>query len=166
MSMKGFCKTNVVTVTPDISIIEAAALMRDRNVGNVVVVDTQVGASKPIGLLTDRDIVIDSVASGAKDLDQLKVEDLMTRDPVCARDDEGIYEVALKMRQEAVGRMPIVDEKGHLCGIITSKNILALLNDELTELVSIADAQKQSTGRAGKSAASKSRATNDAAPVM
>ena len=153
MSLKGFYKTDVVTVTADVAITEVAALMRDRKVGDVVVVDSANGKTHPIGMITDRDIVIDCIADGAKNCAEVKVKDVMTTAPVCAREDEGLYEIVHKMRTQAVGRLPIVDDKGYLIGIITSKNILALLSDELTELVSIADAQEQGLGRARNAAA-------------
>ena len=143
MSLKGFYKTDVVTVAADKSVIEAADIMRQRNVGDVVVVDEKGGARKPVGLLTDRDIVIGCIANGGSDVHTTKVSEVMSQDPVCCYETEGVYEVVQKMRQEGVGRMPIVDEKNNLIGIITSKNILALLSDELTELVSISDAQKE-----------------------
>jgi CBS domain-containing protein len=143
MSLKGFFKTEVVTVSPDCRVIEAAALMRDKRIGDVVIAATEEGIRRPVGVLTDRDIVISSVASGAEGITELTVKDIMTHNPVCAIEDEGLYEIAQAMRKEGVARMPVVSESGELIGIITAHNILALLSDELAEIVEIADSHRE-----------------------
>jgi CBS domain-containing protein len=142
MSLKGFFKPDVITVSPDQLVTEAAAVMRDYNVGDVVVVKEQ-GASKiPVGLLTDRDITVGCVAAASDRINDLSVEEVMTPKPVCAQESWGIYELVQAMRSNGVSRMPVVDQTGCLIGIISAKNILALLNDELSEIVEIADKQK------------------------
>jgi CBS domain-containing protein len=143
MSLKGFFKKDVVTVSSDCRVIEAAALMRDHRIGDVVIVKTEDGVRRPIGLLTDRDIVIGSVASGAERITELTVNDIMTHHPVCALEEDGLYEVAQAMRKEGVARMPVVSESGELIGIINAHNILALLSDELSEIVEIADTHRE-----------------------
>jgi CBS domain-containing protein len=157
MSLKGFFKPDVVTVTPDQLITEAAAIMRDYNVGDVVVIKNHSGKRTPVGLLTDRDIVVGAVASAADRLTDLSVEEVMTPSPICVTEDFGIYETVQTMRKAGVGRMPVVDATGNLIGIITAKNILALLNDELSEVVEISDTGKQA--HRGRQKGAETRAT-------
>ncbi len=154
--LRGFYKTDVVTLTQDEPVTKAAALMRDRHIGNVVVVrrlrsDGMRDAFVPVGLITDRDIAIGCVASGSERAMEMSVEEVMSRDPICAKETDGIYEVVQTMRQMGVSRMPVVNELGHLVGIITAKNILALLSDELTEVVEISDAQREAAQMAAPS---------------
>lgn len=166
MSLKGYIKTDVVTVTTDKSIKEAAEIMRDRSVGDVVVVEEKGGKNKPIGLLTDRDIVIGCVAQNVNNLNNVKVDQVMSKNPVTANINEGVYEVAQKMRKAGVGRMPVVEDDGALTGIITSKNILALINDELTELVSISDSQKEAGMGASVSGKRQGRGAGQEQPTL
>jgi CBS domain-containing protein len=142
MSLKGYYKKDVITVTAEQLIPEAAAIMRDYNVGGVVVTREQAGKKIPIGLLTDRDITINCVANNPELLKTMKVEEAMTHDPICAKESWGVYELVQTMRQEGVARMPIVSDDGILLGIVTAKNIFALLNDEFSELVEIGDKRK------------------------
>jgi CBS domain-containing protein len=147
MSLKGFFKPDVVTVTPDQLVTEAAAIMRDYHVGDVIVVKDHSGKRTPIGVLTDRDIVLNAVASAADRIGDLSVEDVMTPSPICVTEDFGIYETVQTMRKEGIARLPVVDANGSLVGIITAKNILALLNDELTEVVEISDTEREAGQR-------------------
>lgn len=143
MSLKGFYKTDVKTVTPDHLVTEAAQMMRDFRVGDVVVVQNNGDKRVPVGLLTDRDITIGCVAESLDRLAEISVEEVMTKNPVCAREDEELYDIAQKMRHNGVGRMPVVDAQGMLIGIITAKNILAIISDELTEIVEISDTHRE-----------------------
>lgn len=149
--LTGFFKRDVVTVTPHDLVTEAAALMRDLQIGNVVVVrPSNVGEPKyPVGLLTDRDLAMGCVASSADRVSEMLVNEVMSIEPVCARETDGLYETVQMMRKMGVSRLPVVDERGALVGIITAKNILALLSDELTEVVEISDVERQTArGRA------------------
>ena len=144
MSLKGIYKPDVVTVTKDHLVIEAAKLMRDEHIGNVIVVDETTGRKTPIGFLTDRDIVIGCVAaSDPTRIADVSVEEVMTRNPICAVEDEGVYSVLQKMRNEGVARLPVIDAQGSLVGIVTSGHLLQLLNDELTEIVMISESHKE-----------------------
>jgi CBS domain-containing protein len=147
MSLKGFFKADVVTVSPDQLVVEAASIMRDYHVGDVIVVKNHSGKRTPIGVLTDRDIVLKAVASASDRIANVSVEEIMTPAPVCVTEDFGIYETVQTMRKEGISRMPVVDANGSLIGIITAKNILALLNDELTEVVEISDAEREAGTR-------------------
>jgi CBS domain-containing protein len=145
--LTGFFKRDVVTVMPHDLVTDAALLMRDHQLGNVVVVrQAHEGAPKyPVGLLTDRDLAMGCVASGGDRVNEMLVNEVMSIEPVCARETDGFYETVQTMRKMGVSRLPVVDEQGALVGIITAKNILALLSDELTEVVEISDVERETS---------------------
>ncbi len=153
MSLEKICQADVVTVTQDQSIHQVATLMREHSIGDVVVVDAD---QSPVGLLTDRDIVvgalagdIDGAAAGIEGVQSLTVSDVMSSNVVCARIDDMPYEVAMKMRDNGVARMPVLDQNGKLCGIVTSGHIFRMINEELTALVGISTRHRETESRAG-----------------
>ena len=161
MSLKGMFKEDVITIRPDALVTEAAMLMRDHKIGDVVVIDGD-GKSAPIGLITDRDIALHCVAGQLEQMAQLRVGDVMSRDIVCAKVSDGIYELIRKMRDEGIARIPVLADDGALCGIITAKKLLALISEELSSIIAIADSHKE----AGQQAMRTSRLTQEAQTHM
>lgn len=142
MSLEKIYASDVITVTRDQTIPEVAVLMRDHSIGNVIVVDE---GKVPIGLLTDRDIVVGALAEKVDDFHSLKVSDVMSSEIVCAKMDEVPYDIAMKMRDNGVSRMPVVDNDGKLCGVVTSNHIFRLINSELSALAGISDHHREAT---------------------
>ena len=132
MSVGQICKRDVVTIRPIDDLITAAQLMREKHVGFLVVVEPSFEEEtyKPVGVLTDRDIVVAVIARGA-DPKTLRVDDVMTRQPVVALATESL-EVALpKMRRMGVRRMPIVGMRGELVGVLSMDDVLDTIATEL-----------------------------------
>lgn len=136
MSVGGICSREVISVLRADSLRTAAQSMRGHHVGALVVVDVRDGKPVPVGIVTDRDIVVGVVAKGL-DADALRVEEVMSGDLVLARDTDGVAECAARMRANAVRRMPVVDLTGALIGIVTVDDVLQRLADELTALARI-----------------------------
>lgn len=130
------CNREVVIVTADTTITVAAKLMRHHHVGSIVVVDESGGARLPVGILTDRDIVIEICAM---ELDQnlLTVGDIMSRDLVTVREAEGVLETMEIMRYKGVRRLPVVGAEGQLTGIISVDDLLDVVAEELGELTKV-----------------------------
>jgi CBS domain-containing protein len=105
---------DVLTVEGSATVLEAAQKMQTANVGVLPVV--QDGVLR--GLVTDRDLVVRAIARGA-DPGTTKVADCATRDIVCARPDSTIDEAREVMADYQVGRLPVVDERNHVIGIVT-----------------------------------------------
>src|SRR4051812_14819652 len=82
-SVEQFCEKNVVSLEPDATVLEAAKLMAENHIGDIVVIDGEVGKSVPIGIVTDRDIVIKAIARNASP-ETMKLSELMTPDIVTA----------------------------------------------------------------------------------
>jgi CBS domain-containing protein len=136
MQAAELCNRHVVTASRDMSIPDAARLMRDRHVGSLVVTDTSDGKPLPVGILTDRDIVIEIISRDIP-LDQVTVGDIMTYALLKVTEDENIFDVAQRMRARGVRRVPVISRLGDLIGIIAADDILELLSEELSLLSKI-----------------------------
>ncbi|MGE3886564.1 MAG: CBS domain-containing protein [Vicinamibacterales bacterium] len=140
------CNRQVVITRPTATVLEAAGLMREHHVGDVVVVSETDGARVPIGILTDRDIAL-AVDQLVRRPD-LKVADLMSASLVTSLEAENLYDTLKKMQAHGVRRLPIVNDGGGLEGILTFDDVVELLSEELTDLARLV-AREQKRERAG-----------------
>jgi CBS domain-containing protein len=108
--------------------------MRDQHVGNLVVVDERELGRVPIGIVTDRDLVLEVLATG-RDAHTAKVSDVMTRDPVTIEDTMDVEHGLERMRKHGIRRLPVVDRSGSLVGILTLDDVLELLEEQVSGLV-------------------------------
>lgn len=136
MSIGSFCKCDVVTATRDTSLQEAAKLMKQNNVGDVIVVENTDGKNKPIGILTDRNIAVEVVADN-KNYQELSVGDVMSEELLILHSDQDIKEVLDLMSEKGVRRAPVVDDSGKAIGIATLDNLLILLAEETYSLAKL-----------------------------
>jgi CBS domain-containing protein len=127
------CKRAVVTIGQQSGVMEAAKLMRDQHVGFLVVVEQKHGGQIPVGVLTDRDIVVQVLAAGA-DASLLTVGDVMTRKPVLANDSDDFAELIRGMRTAGVRRAPVVDDHGRLIGIVALDDAYDILANLMCDL--------------------------------
>jgi len=104
---------DVKTIGPDQTASEAATFMLNENAGSMPVTD----GDRLVGMITDRDIAVRGVAKGFGP--DTPVRDLMTTGVVCARMDDNVADIASRMCDEQVRRLPVTDEEGRLCGIVS-----------------------------------------------
>ena len=109
-------------VTPETSVREAARLMKEEDVGVLPVVERD-GSDRLIGIVTDRDIAIRHVAEG-HDSSSCPVREAMTSSVRTAREDDDVESVMDLMGKEQVRRIPVVDERGGLVGIVAQADIV------------------------------------------
>jgi CBS domain-containing protein len=128
MNAYELCQRHVVTVRRHEELGTAAWMMRERNVGCLVVVEPAgaLGGERPIGMLTDRDIVTQVIVRDT-DPREVSVEDVMTRLPVTVPTHASIEESLQRMREGHVRRVPVVDERGRLAGILALDDIFEYL---------------------------------------
>jgi CBS domain-containing protein len=128
MNAYELCQRNVVTVRRHEELVTAAWMMRERNVGCLVVVEPAgaLGGERPIGMLTDRDIVTAVIARDS-DPHDVTVEDVMTRQPVSVGTSASIDDALQRMRAGGVRRVTVVDERGRLAGILALDDIFEYL---------------------------------------
>ncbi|KQW37661.1 CBS domain-containing protein [Rhizobacter sp. Root404] len=125
MLVKDICTLDTATCGRDISLLEAANLMREHHTGCLVVVDDLDGERTPAGVLTDRDIVIEALALGL-DPALTRVSQVMCTALVVCGDSEDVSEAIERMRLHGVRRMPVVDRSGGLIGIVTLDDVLTV----------------------------------------
>jgi predicted transcriptional regulator len=149
MAVGEICNREVVVAERTFSVVAAAQLMRTHHVGDLVVVELRDGRKHPVGIVTDRDIVVEVVAAGVNP-DALKVGDIMGPEVATVRESEGLFEALRYMRDKGVRRMPVVGPDGGLVGILTLDDILSLLAEEMTELAKLVshERQREATARA------------------
>jgi len=116
------------------SILEAAKLMRDYHVGGVVVVEDKDGEVAPVGILTDRDIVVELIAKDVP-IDSVFLEDVMSSDLAAVDENRGVWDTIKFMRAKGVRRIVVVNEKGSLVGILSVDDLFEFLSEELSDLV-------------------------------
>lgn len=126
------CNREVVFVYRDTRLVEAARLMREHHVGSLVVVVERLSERVPVGILTDRDIV---VAVVAKELDPrtLTVADVLTDGLVTVREQDDVSEALRVMREAGIRRVPVLSRSGALAGILTLDDVLELMAEEMND---------------------------------
>lgn len=142
MAVGEICNREVVIAEKSLSVVHAAQLMRTHHVGDLVVVEARDGRKHPVGIVTDRDIVVGVVAAGVNP-ESLKVSDIMGPEVATVRESEGLFEALRYMRDKGVRRMPVVDSMGGLIGILTMDDMLSLLAEEMTELAKLVSHERQ-----------------------
>jgi CBS domain-containing protein len=135
MFVSQVCERDVVAVMREASVLEAARLMRERHVGNVVVLEIVDGRAVPAGILTDRDIVVSGVAVAPERLSTLRVEDLMTPHPVKVWENDTLDTAIEAMNRNGVRRLPVVDHEGELVGVISFQDVVTRLTRKLSRVV-------------------------------
>ena len=135
------CTRNVITIRKPESVVEAARRMRQYHVGDLVVVEGE--RDIPIGVLTDRDLVVSVLANDVEHLTKLDVGDVLTHEVMVAREDEDVSDVLYRMQKRGVRRVPVVDRAGALTGIFTLDDVLGLLADEMASVFALVKRQRQ-----------------------
>lgn len=134
MSVGEICNREVVTIDRSASVQEAAVLMRNLHVGSLVVVDAQSDLpTKPIGIVTDRDLVIEVMAKSVPE-QALCIGDIIAPELLTARESDGVWETILRMRAMGVRRLPVLDGDGRLTGMLTLDDLLRFIADEMSDL--------------------------------
>ncbi len=116
---------NPECVTEKDSIRDVARIMKDQDTGVVPVVD----GKKIIGLITDRDIVVRGLAEG-KNLENVRVDELMTRSVRSVRDDASVNEALEMMSKSEIRRVPVVNQNDELVGILSLGDIASQTNQD------------------------------------
>lgn len=136
MLLKDVCTLNVVCCGAQTSVLEAARLMRQKHVGDLVVVDDPRDEGVPLGIVTDRDLVVEVLGNGL-DPATTKVGSLMRTPVVIAHESEDTSQVIERMRVHGVRRVPVVANEGEAVGMITLDDLLRLFVADASALLVI-----------------------------
>lgn len=146
MTVGEICNREVIVIQRDETILEAAKLMRQFHVGAVIVVDKQNNRQVPVGIVTDRDLVVEILAT---ELDEtvITVGDIMAPEIFSVQENTAIHEAIDFMRRKTIRRLPIVDETGELVGILTLDDALQLLSEQLLDLAKLVRYEQKKEAR-------------------
>ena len=136
MTIGAICNREVITVQRDATVLHAAVLMRQYHVGDVVMIENRKNKTVPIGIVTDRDIMVELVATEL-DCNVITVGDIVISKLTVIKDSAGVFEAIQLMASKGIRRLPVVDDEGGLVGIITLDDLLLLLSKELAVLTKL-----------------------------
>ena len=133
-TLESLATTIVVTATPETTAARAAQLMREHHVGSLVVIDSSQDSGKPVGIVTDRDLVL---AVMAEELDPalFTVGDIMSIELVTAPAGTDLLEATQLLRRHLVRRLIVLDDDGRVIGLAALEDLLEALTSEFSELV-------------------------------
>ena len=138
------CTREVVAAKTTTFLSDAAQLMRENHVGSIVVLDAK-NMRRPVGIVTDRDIVVEVVAAGL-DPCTVTLGEIMAPGLVTAREDEDTLAALKLMRREGVRRVPVVDSLGQLTGIVSMDDLLEVAGDALDDIVTAINTERALEG--------------------
>lgn len=132
MLVKNWMTREVITLTPDRSMMKAAKLMKDNDISRLPIVNDD---GELVGIVSDRDIK-EASPSKATTLDmhelyyllsEIKVKDIMTRKTLTVTDEDTVEKAAVVMEESKVGGLPVVDAGSKCVGIITNSDVFKVL---------------------------------------
>ncbi|MGZ3653181.1 MAG: CBS domain-containing protein [Bdellovibrionota bacterium] len=141
MPIQDLCFKNVVTISKDSTLADAAKRMKDEHVGVLVIADK---SHRAVGIITDRDIVIGGLAEGKPA--STKVSEVMTTEVLRVPKGTGVADVIEKMERWEVRRAVVVDKNDKPCGLISTDDLLQLLGDEMQSLGNLVSRQLSTEG--------------------
>ncbi|OGT22116.1 MAG: histidine kinase [Gammaproteobacteria bacterium RBG_16_57_12] len=136
MSIGDICNREVIVIQKHESLQDAVELMRAHHVGSLVVVERKGKMNLPVGIITDRDIVIEVIAEKV-DSNSVTVGDVMSDDLLIARETDDVLDTLQQMRDRGVRRLPIVDLHGGLVGILSADDLLDVISEQIADLVKL-----------------------------
>ncbi len=130
------CNREVIVVDGDAPLREAAGIMREQHVGAVVVVSKDGNLARPIGVVTDRDLVIAAFAADV-DLDAISVKDVMSGDLLAATTEDDLWYTVQRMSDRGVRRLPVTDSSGTLQGMLALDDLIELVAESMNNLAGL-----------------------------
>ena len=145
MTVNVICNHNVATIGRTEDIVTAAARMRQTHVGDLVVVEQRGAHVVPVGIITDRDIVVSIVA---KDVAPSAITggDAMTADLLTVHKDAGVETALREMRRVGVRRAPVVGDDGELVGVLSIDDVIDHLAVQLGHIADIVRMERRAEG--------------------
>ncbi|MCD6047241.1 MAG: putative signal-transduction protein with domain [Gammaproteobacteria bacterium] len=136
MPVQKIATSKTVCISENASLFEVSKKMKKYNVGAVVVVKDAEADLTPVGIITDRDIVVELVATGV-DPNDVYIKEILVDDLMTVKEGSSVQEAISSMKKKGVRRVPIVNEENKVVGIVSMDDLLMLMVKELCELVDI-----------------------------
>jgi CBS domain-containing protein len=132
MKVGVICVRETVMVKKSETLREAAKLMKGLHVGALVVVEALEEKNRPLGIITDRDIVLKAVAEDESC--DITVGEIIAAELVTANENDMLFDTLEHMKSKGIRRVPVVDEEGYLAGILSTDDIVEFLTDEMKDI--------------------------------
>ena len=143
MNLRDCASEVVVYIGQDASVTEAAKLMRTRHTGCLVVVeDGERGPVDPVGIVTDRDLVVEVLAQEV-DLTAVAVKDVMSTSLVAADADDGLTDTLKRMREQGIRRVPVTSNGGQVVGVFSTDDAVSVLAAGLSDIDALIVAEQE-----------------------
>jgi len=142
LSINALCSRDFVAVGRDDTVFKATELMRQNHIGDVLVVEKVQEVVLPVGIVTDRDVVIEIVAPGL-DPHVITVGDIMLPAIFTIKEDADVFDAIRLMADKGVRRLPVVKKDGGITGIITLDDLLLLMAREFCNLAKLLTREQQ-----------------------
>jgi CBS domain-containing protein len=149
MTVGEICNRIVTFAYRATTLVDAARLMRENHVGSLVIVDETPQGRVPVGILTDRDIVVAAVA-GDVDPRTETVGEVMQGELQTVREADSVFDALRLMRRRGIRRLPVVTMAGTLAGIVTVDDLLGIAAEQLDDLVRAIGAEQSREARVRK----------------
>jgi CBS domain-containing protein len=149
MKIGEYCNRDVVVAQRQMDIVQAARLMKKYHVGDLIVVEARSSGNYPVGVITDRDLVLEVLAQDVRP-DQVIIGDIMSADIVTVPQDDGMWETLDAMRAAGVRRMPVVDPAGVLVGLATLDDLLEWAAEVLANITHLVKGELRRESRLRK----------------
>ena len=140
MKVSEICSRDVLTLTATEPLASCARQMKERNVGSAVIVDTEQGFARPIGIITDRDMLRGQFDRCA-DLFCLNTGDVMSSDLLVLKEDTDVADAIERMSRRAVRRAPVVSTGGELAGIVSFDDLLPVVAAQISAIAGLISRQ-------------------------
>ncbi|MBN9226368.1 MULTISPECIES: CBS domain-containing protein [Legionella] len=146
MRVGEYCNRNVVVINGNESVKNAAELMRSYHVGDLVLVEEHDSQKIPIGIVTDRDLVIEVMAAGVKP-ESLLVRDILTEPFRCVFENDSLFDALEIMHSPKIRRLPVINYDKTLIGIITLDDFIEILTETMGQIVNVVKLQQKKEAR-------------------
>ncbi|MCW8407462.1 CBS domain-containing protein [Legionella sp. PATHC035] len=146
MRVGEYCNRDVVVINGNESVKNAAELMRTYHVGDLVLVEEHHNRKIPIGIVTDRDLVIEVMAAGVQP-ESLLVRDILTDPFSCVFENDSLFDALEIMHSKKIRRLPVISENKTLIGIITLDDLIEILTETMTHIVDVVKLQQKKEAR-------------------
>jgi CBS domain-containing protein len=144
MKIRNILQKEPVIATAEDSVMECAQLMREHHVGDVIVVEeTDDGTRRPIGIATDRDIVVSLVAEGGEGFRKTSIKSVMSGPLIVAELEDDIDEVVQNMKTNGIRRVPVVDTQNNIAGLVSFDDLVGHYSDRFAELEALVQQEIQ-----------------------
>ena len=133
MRIQDICSHRVAIIGKYDSIYSAARLMRDRKVNHVVVVESLGGDNTPVGILTDREIVVNLIAEEV-DLRTIAIGDIINKKQLTANGEDDVLATIKRMRHKGIRLIPVISKEKGLIGVLSIEDVLSTLTEQLNDI--------------------------------